>query len=53
MALAGGILSVAILLWSWRPRPEKDKAAPTVPYGIAISLSAMLVLFLQYREGVG
>ena len=75
MAIAGGILSVLVLLWAgaerWRTRHRAAASGPTladtrvadtplanppatppvsVPYGIAISLSAVLALFSQFHQ---
>lgn len=65
MALAGGVLSVLVLIWasvnSRRARKQKtaDSATPdieaaasplSIPYGVAISFSALLVLFPQLYQ---
>ncbi len=67
MALAGGVLSVLVVAWTfvgrWRARrqatvpnaPDVDgddaEAPMTVPYGVAIAAAAVLVLFPQLLQG--
>lgn len=65
MALAGGVLSVLVLLWDFahrrRARPDTGAASAmraedtigqpvSVPYGIAIAVSAILILFPQLDQ---
>ena len=65
MALAGGVLSVVVLIWAWLVRrparagvaevgtSESGAAAlppPSVPYGIAIAVAAICVQFPQLLQ---
>ena len=52
MALAGGLLSIVLLAAKMMRLNNKNQKS-TVPYGIAISLSAMFVLIMQYRQRLG
>ena len=48
MALVGGVLSLALLAFErFRRAASSARAAPTVPYGVAIGAAAAWVLFLQ------
>lgn len=47
MAVIGGVLSLAMLLW--RARPGGADAKPTVPYGVAIALAAIAIIALDGR----
>ena len=50
MALAGGLLTIALWVWKkWR----KDGGALAVPYGIAISFGGLWVLADQYIANFG
>jgi prepilin peptidase CpaA len=66
MALAGGALSVVVVIWTlvgrWRirrqatapgmPGPDGESAVAmmTVPYAVAISAAALLILFSQLHQ---
>jgi len=45
MALCGGVLAVALLIWSRGARPR-----PTIPYGVAIAVAAIAMMALDWRD---
>ncbi|HEV2676370.1 MAG TPA: prepilin peptidase [Aliidongia sp.] len=60
MAMAGGVLSVLVLMWDFAARSRARRQAltvdaavsspPSVPYGVAISFAAICTLFPQLYQ---
>jgi len=46
MALIGGVLSLAMLLWR---ATQAGMPKPTVPYGVAIAVASIAILALEWR----